>query len=354
MNRRTFLKTSAALTAASTWITREVTAAEAATPAIARAPRSAFSKRLRGVGRILELDGWNVWCCSPIFGPDGKVHVFYARWPGTHDNWLTHSEIAHAVADRPEGPYTDLGTILKGRGGDHWDADTIHNPTIHRIGNRYALFYIGNNLADAKRRGVHHSGSQRIGLALADSIDGPWQRVNGDGLILDTAKDAKAWDSYLTTNPALFVHPNGEFWLYYKAWDRANDNMRKMGVAVSKKIEGPNERSPLNPLVSFAAQKKQVEDAYVWREGGTYYMLMRDMGVIHPHVGLLLTSADGLKWSAPELGYETSDHYFPGEKVQRFERPQILMQDGKARYVFLALMGGRTGTSSVAVLRIDD
>ena len=168
------------------------------------------------------------------------------------------------------------------------------------------------------------------------------------------AKDAKAWDSYLTTNPALFVHPNGEFWLYYKAWDRANDNMRKMGVAVSKKIEGPYERSPLNPLVSFAAQKKQVEDAYVWREGGTYYMLMRDMGVIHPHVGLLLTSADGLKWSAPELGYETSDHYFPGEKVQRFERPQILMQDGKARYVFLALMGGRTGTSSAAVLRIDD
>jgi hypothetical protein len=190
MNRRTFLKTSAALTAASTWITREATAAEAATPALARAPRSAFSKRLRGVGRILELDGWNVWCCSPIFGPDGKVHVFYARWPGTHDNWLTHSEIAHAVADRPEGPYTDLGTILKGRGGDHWDADTSHNPTIHRIGNRYALFYIGNNLADAKRRGVHHSGSQRIGLALADSIDGPWQRVNGDGLILDGPQPA--------------------------------------------------------------------------------------------------------------------------------------------------------------------
>ncbi len=41
---------------------------------------SPFCERLRGVGRILELPDYNVWCCSPIYGPDGKVHVFYSRW----------------------------------------------------------------------------------------------------------------------------------------------------------------------------------------------------------------------------------------------------------------------------------
>jgi hypothetical protein len=348
MNRRTFLHASATLGALAT-VRPSLSAATAAPPGV---ERSAFCRRLRPVGRILELEGWNVWCCSPIYGPDGRVHVFYSRWRGGHDNWLTESEIAHAVADRPEGPYTDLGTILKGAGPGHWDADTIHNPTIHRVGDGYALFYIGNNLADAKRRGVHHAGSQRVGLALAPTLNGPWRRAGSDGLILDVGADPKAWDSYLTTNPALLLHPSGEFWLYYKAWDRANDNLRKMGIAVASRIEGPYVRHPANPVVTFASIKRQVEDAYVWREHGRFHMVMRDMGVIHPHVGLYLDSADGVRWSAPQLGYESSNFYFPGEKVERFERPQVLMRDGRAEYLFLALMGGRYDKSSAAVLRV--
>ena len=80
---------------------------------------------------------------------------------------------------------------------------------------------------------------------------------------------------------------------------------------------------------------------------------MRDMGVIHPHVGLMVESEDGINWSAPKLGYGDSSIYFGG-KVERFERPQILMKDGKPEYLFLALMGGRYNTSSGAVLKIDN
>ena len=42
---------------------------------------SDFCKRLLPVGRILESEGYYVWCCTPIYGEDGKVHVFYSRWP---------------------------------------------------------------------------------------------------------------------------------------------------------------------------------------------------------------------------------------------------------------------------------
>src|SRR3546814_6391446 len=51
-------------------------------------------------------EDWFVWDSTPILGEDGKIHVFFSRWPDEFGNWLSHSEIAHAVADKPEGPYT--------------------------------------------------------------------------------------------------------------------------------------------------------------------------------------------------------------------------------------------------------
>ncbi|MCH5685385.1 hypothetical protein LWM68_14680 [Niabella sp. W65] len=43
-------------------------------------PVSGFSRRLRPVGRALELEGYYVWCNTPIKGPDDKIHVFFSRW----------------------------------------------------------------------------------------------------------------------------------------------------------------------------------------------------------------------------------------------------------------------------------
>ena len=314
---------------------------------------SVFSKSLANRGqRILESADWYVWGCSPIYD-GGKVHVFFSRWQGDHGNWLTNSEIAHAVADNPEGPYEVIGTVLKGRGGGHWDADTVHNPTIHRFNGQYLLYYIGNNLAVANRNKAHHASTQRIGLAISDSISGPWTRINDTGLILDTSSNKKDWDSYLTTNPALLHHPGGQLWLYYKAWDRNNDDLRKMGVAFAEKPEGPYQKYEKNPVISFASINSQVEDAYVWYEEGKYHMIMRDMGVYNERCGLYLWSENGLDWSEPMLAYKQSNYYFPDEPILRFERPQLLMKEGKPSYLFMALMGGKYNTSSGAVLKIN-
>jgi hypothetical protein len=311
---------------------------------IEEAKVSAFCQRLEPVGRILEEEGWHVWCCSPIQDDDGRIHVLFSRWPleTGHAGWLTDSEIAHAVASCPEGPYTVTGTVLKGRGRRHWDARTIHNPTIHKVGERYALFYIGNSDGTAA--------SQRIGLAMSDSPAGPWERI-GDDPILDVSGSRSDWDSFITVNPALLLHPNGQYWLYYKAWDKYNDNLRKMGLAVSDRIDGPYTKVAQNPLVDFSYCGSQVEDAYVFLEDDQFHMIMRDMGVISSRSGLYLVSDDGIRWSEPKLGYRTSDHYFGGT-AERFERPQLLKLDGKPAYLFLALMGGETGTSSAAVLKI--
>lgn len=306
---------------------------------------SDFCNRLSPVGRILELEGWHVWCCSPIYGEDGKVHVFFSRWPyeTKHEGWLTHCEIAHAVADEPKGPYKVTGSVLKGRGGNYWDAATIHNPTIHKKDGKYYLFYLGNSDGTPD--------TQRIGLAVAESLYGPWKRV-GDGPILDVSENKMAWDSYITTNPAFLEYSGGRCLLYYKAWDRYNDNLRKMGVAVSDNIEGPYTKYEGNPIIDYSEAGSQVEDAYIFMENGKFHMIMRDFGVFSNRSGLYCVSDDGFHWSQPMVGYHSSDEYFGGQ-IQRFERPQILMNDGKPEYLFLALAGGRAGTSSGAVLKIN-
>lgn len=311
---------------------------------------SEFSKALAKPGiRILEQDGWYIWDSSPIVGDDGKIHVFFSRWPNSFDNWLVNSEIAHAVADKPEGPYKILRTILKGRGGNHWDADAVHNPTIQKVGKKYVIFYNGNNLADTIKYDGKSPSTQRIGMAIADNLYGEFKRVRDEPL-LNMQKGA--WDSYMNNNPALLQHPNGQFWLYYKAWDRYTDNRRKIGLAIAEKLEGPYRKYEQNPVLDFGTLG-QVEDPYVFYYKNTYYMITRDMGVINARSGLIVTSKDGLHWENPEMAYQKSSFYFKDETPNRFERPQILFQNGRPTYLFLSLKGGKHDKSTGVVLKID-
>jgi hypothetical protein len=306
------------------------------------APISDFAQRLEPVGRILQLPDWYVWGSSAIDGPDGKVHLFTARWPKNtgHRGWSTHSEIMHSVSESAEGPFEVVDVPLQGRGGPHWDAAMVHNPTIHEFDGRYYLFHIGN------RDGRPFT--QQIGVAVADDLHGPWQRF--DEPLLGPSQ-YRAWDWLMATNPAMVRDEDQRFRLYYKSWDMA-DRKRKMGLAVADEVMGPYEKHPENPIVDYSGDGKQVEDAYVWIEDGTYSMLMADdnEGVVCKHGGALITSEDGIHWSEPQIGYQTTDVYFEDEPVRRFERPQVLLRDGRPAYLYLSMQGDEVDTS--AVLRV--
>ncbi|MCB0589452.1 MAG: glycoside hydrolase family protein, partial [Phaeodactylibacter sp.] len=212
---------------------------------------SDFAKRLKPVGRILETEGYYVWCNSPIYGEDGKVHVFYSRWPEKYGmgGWIHKCEIAHAVADTPEDRFEYVGTILKPRPG-FFDATTCHNPTIHHVDGKYCLFYMGNSNGKTN--------TKRIGLATATSLFGPWEVPNEPLL---EAGEPGAWDDHCTTNPAFLKHPNGEYWLYYKSWNTAEYEQakgqniranRKYGLAVAQQLDGPYRKIEQNPVIDFS------------------------------------------------------------------------------------------------------
>lgn len=302
---------------------------------------SEMSKALIAPGtRILEYPDWYIWDSSPIVGDDGKIHVFFSRWPENFDYWISHSEICHAVADKPEGPYTFVGVVLKGRGGDYWDAKSVHNPTIHKVGNKYVIFYNGTKDATSQ---------QRIGMAVADDLYGEFKRVGDEPILVAGAND---WDRSMNNNPALLQHPNGKFWLYYKAWDVTDGNKRRIGVAFADNIEGPYTKYEGNPVLNLG-KLGQVEDPYVFYYNNKFYMLNTDMGVINNRSGLMVTSNDGLNWGNIQLAYQKSSYYFAGETADRFERPQVLFQNGKPTYLFLSLRGGKDNKSTGVVLKID-
>lgn len=324
-------------------------------------PVSDFSKRLQPIGRALEMKDYYVWCNSPVEGPDGKIHVFFSRWPAARGmgGWINCSEIAHAVAPDPESPFEYVQTVLAPRGPGYWDATTCHNPHIQHLNNRYYLFYMGNSNG--------RTNTKRIGLAVADSPYGPWER--SDHPLLE-AGAAGAWDDHCTTNPSLAVHPNGEYWLYYKSWNTADYERdagtairgnRKYGLAVAKKPEGPYHKYTQNPVIDFSklGDNKQLEDAFAWYEKGRFKMLARDMGVYNQKVGLYMEAKDGLQWSSPSIAYYDAAHYVQEpapaphlKRYGRFERPQLLMQKGKPVYLFTAAQGGQYMTSSAFIFRI--
>jgi len=329
-------------------------------PGISADKYSDFSRRLRPIGRILELEGYYVWCNSPIEGPDGKTHLFFSRWAATKGmgGWINACEIAHAVADQPEGPYTVRGTVLAPRGPGHWDGTTCHNPHIRKIGDRYALFYIGNSNGKTD--------TKRVGVALADSLDGPWQRP--DMALLEPGPTG-AWDDHCTTNPSLIQHPNGEFWLYYKSWNTADyaagqppvRGNRKYGLATATRLEGPYRRHPRNPLIDFSGRggNRQCEDAFVWREDGRFRMIVRDMGLFSHEVGLIMESDDGLAWSEPLIAFQPVRAYVDQPpapkhltKYGRFERPQLLLRHGRPAYLFTTTQGGKYETSTPFLFKI--
>ncbi|MDZ8117523.1 glycoside hydrolase family protein [Pontiella agarivorans] len=324
---------------------------------------SDFCRSLTPVGRILVDPDHNIWGCAPIYGPDGKVHVFYSRWKNEagHEGWLTVSEIAHAVADDPEGPYETVDVPVSGRGGDWWDSMTIHNPTIHKVGHQYVLFYMGNSDGTVM--------TKRVGMATSESLYGPWERC-AEPLILPDP-DPNAWNSVCTSNPAFLQHPNGEFWLYYKSWRTADwkkdqdtgdwrNSNRQYGLTVSKELKGPYIKQGEGALINLREKVKdaQSEDAYIWYEDGTFKMLMRDMGFWNHEYGLLFESEDGLHWGEPQIAYRDAFRYFDEPATGawgegRFERPQLLMKDGKPEYLFGAYRGGKYGTSTGVVLKLN-
>lgn len=315
------------------------------------ASRASFSDR-QSRPHVVVYEDWYAWCPSVIQGPEGRYHLFHSRWPRSIGflAWLSHSEIVHAAADSPEGPYRDVGVAIPAAGADRGGWFTAHNPKIKRFGDRYYLYFCqtrGDGFtedSDAKREEMARTGyqhplwkeqarpNQRTFVATADSLGGPWT-VSPEPVI-----EPSKTITTLTVNPAVCQGPDGTYFMIIKG-DKpdATGFVRNQALATALSPAGPwtiQDRPVIDDL--------DTEDASIWydKQRGRFYAVFHAQGFIG-----MMTSSDGYAWerasqyrvTPKEIRFDDGTVWTP----DRMERPFVLTdEDGQPVYLYVACRKG--------------
>lgn len=288
-------------------------------------------------------DSSYIWCGSLVKSHiDQKYHLFYSRWPREYgmNAWVTSSEVAHAVSDSPFGPFEHKDVTLPHRGLDYWDGMYSHNPTVHFFDGKYYLYYVGN-FGDGKitspQLNWSHRNNQRIGVAIADDLNGPWQRF--DKPLLDISSDTTAFDAQMVANPSMTKMADGRFLMVYKAVGRQRPQPFGGPVvhltAISDSPAGPFVKQN-KPIFTVDDVDFPAEDPFVWYQDNCYYAIVKDMNGSFTDAGrslVLFYSTDGLDWKlaknplVSDLNIKMVDGTV--QKLEALERPQLVFEDGK-------------------------
>ncbi|WP_332368420.1 glycoside hydrolase family protein [Spirosoma telluris] len=198
---------------------------------------------------VMSDSAYFIWCGTMVRGKDGICHLYYSRWRRElgFNAWVTHSEVAHATATDPLGPYVFQDVALPARGSQFWDGLCTHNPTVHEFNGKYYLYYMGNtgDGKNMKTLNFVHRNNQRIGVAVADSPGGPWIRT--DTPLIDVSPDSTAPDALLTSNPSITQRPDGGFLMVYKAVGKKRPGV--FGGPVVHMVATSN--SPTGPFTKY-------------------------------------------------------------------------------------------------------
>ncbi|MBK1855607.1 family 43 glycosylhydrolase [Verrucomicrobiaceae bacterium 5K15] len=171
-------------------------------------------------------DLYYVWYSKGTIAPGYDATVWYA----TSKDGLTWDEKGMALA--------------KGKPGT-WEGASVFTPNIMVADGRYWLFYTGTSNEFAKKP---FNPDSKIGLAVSDSPDGPWERV-GDGPVVTNSSNDEEFDSHLIDDACLIIR-GGKYWLYYKGRQQGKGpGQTKMGVAIADKPEGPYVKHANNPII---------------------------------------------------------------------------------------------------------
>lgn len=311
----------------------------------------------RARANIFADPGFFHWGGAVVRGDDGLYHLFYDRWPSDNPRgmfgWLYITEIAHATAVRPEGPYAFRDIALKSPGDSpagRWDAVNTHNATIARFPDpatgklRYYLYFIANRGEKSQNDPwMTHVLNQRIGVAHADSPDGPWTREPEP-----VCRPAAPLCRYVV-NPGVTRLPDGRYLMVLKGRSPVPGKPDALGPmahgwALADKPTGP---FVIQPTLLFP-HDIPAEDPCVWVSGGRVYAAVKDwngkLSGRGPGISWVygeFNAAGGIEWRVPPApllsprvlrwddGRET--------KIHTLERPFVLLDEkGRPTHLFAA------------------
>ena len=217
---------------------------------------------------------------SVVLRIDGRYHVWYSRNVEGRQKAQTGftASIFHAVSEDGRA-WRETGEALpKGEPG-RFDTCGVFTPTVFAWGGRLYMLYTAmpEQWLEAKQKT-----KGAIGLAVADSPDGPWQRR--DEPVVRCSDHAGDFDS-LRVDDSCVILREGAIWLYYKGKDfNRPPSPTKMGLAIATDPEGPYVKQPENPVLDSG------HEVCVWPHGAGVGCLVCNIG---PQGNTLQYSADG-------------------------------------------------------------
>lgn len=152
--------------------------------------------------------------------------------------------------------WTEKGMALgKGKAGT-WEGASVFTPNILVAEGKYWLFYTGTS----RKFGKGFNPDSKIGIAVSDSPDGPWERISEEPA-LKNSDDPEQFDSHLVDDACLIVR-DGKYWFYYKGRQLGKSpGQTQMGVAIAEKPGGPYVKSEHNPVIPGN------HEVLVWAQG---------------------------------------------------------------------------------------
>jgi beta-xylosidase len=236
-------------------------------------------------------DLFYVWYSKGKISPGYDATLWYATSPDGHQ-------------------WNEKGMALgKGEPGS-WEGESVFTPNILVAKGRYWLFYTGVSRKFQKG----YNPDSKIGIAVSDSPDGPWERLKTNPALTNSDKP-EDFDSHLVDDACLIVR-GGKYWFYYKGRQLGKGpGQTQMGVAIADQPEGPYVKHESNPVVPGN------HEVLVWPQGeGVAAMI----GTTGPKTitNSVMYAADGLSFSKTHVAKK-------GPWAGGAYRPEAFTESGK-------------------------
>lgn len=245
---------------------------------------------------------------SAVIKVDDTYYVWYTKSLGISKGFGTgdpdakvfpwdYSEIWYATS-KDSWHWEEQGLAIPRGEPGAYDDRSVFTTEILEHDSKYYLVYQVVKFPYVRRV------KNQVGMAIADSPDGPWEKLpeailstsdDGEWLGEDDnrflVKEKGSFDSHKVHDPCLMYYRD-KFYLYYKG-ERMGEEMyfggreTKWGVAIADKPEGPYVKSEYNPVTNSG------HEVCVWHyNGGIAAMLTTD----GPEKNTLQWAPDGINF----------------------------------------------------------
>ncbi|EMI42312.1 Glycoside hydrolase, family 43 [Rhodopirellula sp. SWK7] len=196
---------------------------------------------------VIKVGGlYYVWYCRGLVKTGYNATVWYATSP----DGMSWTEMGEAVG--------------KGEAGA-WDEASVFTPNVLVAEDKYWLFYT------AISRSPKVKPDSKIGIAVSDSPDGPWQKLAAN-TVLRNSDNESDFDSHLVDDSCLMVR-DGKYWCYYKGRQLGKGAAEtKMGLAIAESPGGPYIRHPKSPVIPGN------HEVVVWPQGPGVVAMVDELG----------------------------------------------------------------------------